>query len=117
MKIRLKYRVASLGDVAHTLSNPDQPLDDLWNAMLLQKYGRDRNNEPCTHPVIAAVAKDMQNTPEDERGSTISTARSFLTLYHYPIVEMNTSETDFTVSDLMDYEKACTCALIRSGRR
>lgn len=107
-----KYRVASLGDVAHTLSNPDQPLDDLWNAMLLQKYGKDRNNESCTHPVIAAVAKDMQNTPEDERGSTISTARSFLTLYRDPIVEMNTSETDFTVSDLMDYEKPVSLYLV-----
>ncbi|MEJ5038594.1 type IV secretory system conjugative DNA transfer family protein [Acinetobacter johnsonii] len=107
-----KYRTASLGDVAHQLSNPDQSMDDLWNSMLYQEYGFDRNNNPCTHPVIAAAAKDMQNTPEDERGSTISTARSFLTLYRDPIVEMNTSETDFTIADLMDYEKPVSLYLV-----
>ncbi|WP_228273201.1 type IV secretory system conjugative DNA transfer family protein [Acinetobacter soli] len=107
-----KFRTASLGDVAYQISNPDQPIDDLWNAMLYQEYGVDRSGQPCTHPVIAAAAKDMQNTPDDERGSTISTARSFLTLYRDPIVEMNTSETDFTVSDLMDHEKPVSLYLV-----
>lgn len=100
--------IASLGEVAMTISDPSQPIDELWNAMLFNQYGE---NE-AAHINIASPARDMQNTPEEERGSIISTARSFLTLYRDPIVEKNTKYSDFTVSDLMDADKPVSLYLV-----
>ena len=57
------------------------------------------------HPIVARVAQDMINTPDEERGSIISTTRSFLALWRDDIVARNTSRSDFRIADLMGGEK------------
>ena len=104
---------ASLYDVGMLISDPSQPIDELWNDMVFNKYGPlDANGEPTAHPNIAAPAMDMKNTPEEERGSIISTARSFLTLYRDPIVAKNTKHSDFKIDDLMNFDQPVSLYLV-----
>lgn len=42
-----------------------------------------------SHPVIAASARDMLDRPEEEAGSVLSTAKSYLSPYRDPIVANN----------------------------
>lgn len=58
------------------------------------------------HPAVANAAKTMLNKEDKERGSVLSTAKSFLSLYLDPVVAANTSRSDFLVRDLMTSEKA-----------
>ena len=62
--------------------------------------------------VIAAAGRDMLNRPDNERGSVLSTAMSYLSLYRDPLVRMNTSCSDFTIYDLMNHEKPVTLYLV-----
>ena len=47
----------------------------------------------------------MMNRPDEERGSVLPTAMSFLSLYRDPLVAKNVARSDFKVSDLMN----CRC--------
>lgn len=112
-KFKAQGEEASLYDVAMLISDPTQPIDDLWNDMVFNKYGSiGTGSEPTAHPNIAAPAVDMKNTPEEERGSIISTARSFLTLYRDPIVSKNTKTSDFKIDDLMNHDKPVSLYLV-----
>lgn len=112
-KHRAEGRVASLYDVAFGLSDPSRPIDQLYEEMLKNEhalpgmYGDDK-----THPVVAAAARDMLNRPEEERGSVLSTAMSFLSLYRDPLVRRNTSRSDFTVMELMNRERPVSLYLV-----
>lgn len=57
------------------------------------------------HPAIANAAKTMLNKEDKERGSVLSTAKSFLSLYLDPVVAANTSKSNFLVRDLMNSDK------------
>lgn len=59
-----------------------------------------------THPEVAKAAKTMLNKEDKERGSVLSTAKSFLTLYGDPVVAQNTACSDFCVRDLMNSDQA-----------
>ena len=54
-----------------------------------------------THPKVAEAAAEIVNKPDNERGSVISTALSYLSLYRDPVVAYNTSVSDFKIEDLM----------------
>ncbi len=101
-------RSGTLPDVSRALSDPAQPIDALYKEMLANKWGPDG----ALHDIIAASARDMTNRPEDERGSVLSTAMSFLSLYRDPLVAKNVSASDFSISDLMNHEKPVTLYLI-----
>ena len=62
--------------------------------------------------VIAAAGRDMLNRPDNERGSVLSTAMSFLSLYRDPLVRKNTSRSDFRIHDLMNHEQPVTLYLV-----
>jgi type IV secretion system protein VirD4 len=62
--------------------------------------------------VIAAAGRDMLNRPDNERGSVLSTAMSFLSLYRDPLVRKNTSRGDFSIHDLMNHDKPVTLYLV-----
>ncbi len=64
------------------------------------------NNPTRTHPAVANAAKTMLNKEDKERGSVLSTAKSFLSLYLDPVVAKNTSRSDFCVRDLMTCDQA-----------
>jgi type IV secretion system protein VirD4 len=62
--------------------------------------------------VIAAAGRDMLNRPDNERGSVLSTAMSFLSLYRDPLVRKNTSRSDFRIHDLMNHDQPVTLYLV-----
>ncbi|MDR3740798.1 MAG: type IV secretory system conjugative DNA transfer family protein [Terracidiphilus sp.] len=62
--------------------------------------------------VTAAAGRDMLNRPDNERGSVLSTAMSFLSLYRDPLVRKNTSRSDFSINDLMNNERPVTLYLV-----
>lgn len=83
----------------HMLSDPNRAIAELW--MEMTTYGH-VNGE--VHPVVGAAARDMMDRPEEEAGSVLSTAKSYLSLYRDPVVARNVSRSDFRVKDLMHHD-------------
>lgn len=98
---------ATLSTVDFMLSDPNQSIGELWMAMAMQEF-----LDGKTHPVIAAVARDMLDRPEEEAGSVLSTAKSYLSLYRDPIVAENISSSDFKIRDLMHYESPVSLYIV-----
>jgi type IV secretion system protein VirD4 len=98
---------ASLYDVAMALSDPNRDIKELYEEMLKTSHANG-----LTHPVVAAAARDMLNRPETERGSVLSSAMSYLSLYRDPLVAGNTRVSDFAIQDLMHHEKPVSLYLV-----
>ncbi len=90
--------LATLPIVDAMLSDPNRDVRELWMDMIMQDYLDGQN-----HPVIAAAGQDMLDRPEEEAGSVLSTAKSYLSLYRDPIVAKNISTSDFCIKDLMHH--------------
>lgn len=58
-----------------------------------------------THPAVAHVARDMLSKSDRERSSIVSSAVSYLEAFDDPIMAKNISESDFSLSDLMNHER------------
>ena len=104
---REKGRPGTLPDVALALSDPNRPIDGLYRDMLINRWAGGE-----VHPTIAAAARDMTNRPQEERGSVLSTAMSFLSIYRDPLIAKNVGSSDFAISDLMNREKPVTLYLV-----
>ncbi len=91
----------NLTKLAYRLSDPDKPSDELWEEMCAYK-----------NPVVAASGRDMIDRPEEERGSVLSTAKSFLSLYVDPVVSQNTAKSSFKIRDLMNGEQPVSLYLV-----
>ncbi|MBT2180868.1 conjugal transfer protein TraG [Ralstonia pickettii] len=89
--------VASMASVDLMLSDPDRDVRELWVEMT--QYGH-VNGE--NHPAVGSAGRDMLDRPDEEAGSVLSTAKSFLSLYRDPVVARNTSMSNFKVKDLMN---------------
>lgn len=81
----------SLSYLDRMLSDPELPLQNLWEAM-----------SKSDNQVARQVGQDMKDKPENEAGSIVSTAKSELALYRDPIVAANTNTSDFSVYDIMN---------------
>ncbi|MFX1767984.1 type IV secretory system conjugative DNA transfer family protein [Paraburkholderia sp. A1RI-2L] len=110
-------RDKSLTGMALYLGDPSFESDiQMWNRMLQAVHDPDgimgwtdtSGNPTKTHPVVANAARAMLNTPDEERGSVLSTAKRCLTLFLDPIIAKNTSRSDFLVRDLMTLDKPMT---------
>ena len=88
--------VASLQEVDHMLADPNKPLKDLWEDMISNRF-----NEGDRHLVIAQTGQDMKDRPEEEAGSVLSTAKSYLALFRDKVVAENTNSSDFRITDIM----------------
>jgi type IV secretion system protein VirD4 len=89
---------ATLPAVDAMLADPNRAIAELWMEMVTYQH---MNGEP--HPVVAAAARDMMDRPEEEAGSVLSTAKSYLALYRDPIVARNVSKSEFKIKDLMHH--------------
>ena len=98
---------AALPDIAFALSDPSRPIEELYLDMLGNEH-----LDGKVHPTIASAARDMLNRADEERGSVLSTAMSFLSLYRDPLVANNVRRSDFRVSDLMNHDKPVTLYLV-----
>lgn len=115
---------ATLYSVAFALSDPQREVKLLYEEMtaMAAENPKDAARVGMTEAkkevlrdaraVIAAAGRDMLNRPDNERGSVLSTAMSFLSLYRDPLVRKNTSRSDFRIHDLMNHEKPVTLYLV-----
>lgn len=88
---------ATLPAVDAMLADPNRDIGELW--MEMATYGHvDGQN----HPAIGSAARDMMDRPEEEAGSVLSTAKSYLALYRDPVVARNVSKSEFRIKDLMN---------------
>lgn len=116
---------ATLYTVAFYLSDPTRDVRLLYEEMK-NTAAEDNKNDKLrrgmdvakrevlrdARAVIAAAGRDMLNRPDNERGSVLSTAMSFLSLYRDPLVRKNTSSSDFRIYDLMNHTKPVTLYLV-----
>lgn len=95
-KARHDGTTTSLPAVDTMLADPQRPIAELWKDMTT--YGHVNGQ---VHPVVGAAARDMMDRPEEEAGSVLSSAKSYLALYRDPLVAHNVSASEFRIRDLM----------------
>jgi type IV secretion system protein VirD4 len=66
----------------------------------------------CPHPTAASSGRAISDKPDNERGSVVSTAQSFLELYRDPVLAKNTAVSDFNIRGLMDGDAPASLYLI-----
>ncbi len=98
---------ASLPLLDAMLADPARPTDDLWIEMTTYGHINGEN-----HPAVGASARDQMDRPEEEAGSVLSTAKSFLALYRDPVVARNVSTSGFRIKDLMNHEKPVSLYIV-----
>jgi type IV secretion system protein VirD4 len=97
----------SLPAVDRMLADPQRPIADLWKEMTT--YGHVNGQ---VHPVVGAAARDMLDRPEEEAGSVLSSAKSYLALYRDPLVAHNVSASEFRIRDLMHHTSPVSLYLV-----
>lgn len=98
-KARNEGAAATLPAVDAMLADPERAVAELWMEMVTYGHVDGRN-----HPAIGSAARDMMDRPEEEAGSVLSTAKSYLTLYRDPVVARNLSRSEFRIHDLMHFD-------------
>ena len=101
-KERKNGRVATLPGIDRMLSNPEQPVQDLWVEMATRS--QDYTDDGRELLVVSSAGQDMLDRPDEEAGSVLSTAKSYLALYRDTVVAANVSRSDFRIKDLMNDE-------------
>jgi len=96
-----------LAGIARLFAHPDRSLEE---TLLRMKETLHLGTKP--HPIVAQTAQELLNKAEKERASVISTVMTPLTLYRDPIVEENTSRSDFTIDDLMNAKRPVSLYLV-----
>jgi type IV secretion system protein VirD4 len=91
--------VATLSSIDAMIADPTRDVGDLWAEMITCQHKGGLN-----HPAVGSAARDMLDRPEEEAGSVLSTAKSYLVLYRDPIVAANTSKSEFRIRDLMHHD-------------
>jgi len=99
LKAKNEGTPASLPYVDSIMADPNRDVGELW--MEMTQYGH-VNGE--NHPVVGSAARDMMDRPEEEAGSVLSTAKSYLALYRDPVVARNVSKSEFRIKDLMNHD-------------
>lgn len=106
-KARQEGTVASLPAIDDMLADPDRPVSELWDEMTTYPH---HNGE--VHPLVAASGRDMLDRPEQEGGSVLSTAKSYLSLYRDPVVRRNVESSEFGIKDLMNHENPISLYIV-----
>lgn len=106
-KTRNDNQIASLSMLDAMLADTTRPIGLLWKEMKTYSHINGKN-----HPVAAATGQDMLDRPDEEAGSVLSTAKSYLTLFRDPVVAANISRSEFRIRDLMHHETPVSLYII-----
>jgi type IV secretion system protein VirD4 len=98
---------ANLPAVDAILSNPDKDIAELWMEMATFEHVHGK-----PHPTVASAARDMLDRPDEEAGSVLSTAKSYLALYRDPVVQRNVSQSEFRIKDLMNFDQPVSLYIV-----
>lgn len=99
---------ATMSEVDGLLTDPARPIKGLWEEMMAFGHLPGGKN----HTVIGRAARDMMDRPDEEAGSVLSTAKSYIELYRDPVVAANTSTSDFSIRDLMNHDTPVSLYII-----
>jgi type IV secretion system protein VirD4 len=66
----------------------------------------------ATHPVVAEKVREMLDKEDKDFSGVLSTAKTALALYSDPLVARNTAASDFTVNDLVNFERPVSLYLV-----
>lgn len=99
---------ATMSEVDGLLTDPTRPIKGLWEEMM--SYGHLPGGK--NHTVVGRAARDMMDRPDEEAGSVLSTAKSYIELYRDPVVAANTSTSDFSIRDLMNHDTPVSLYII-----
>lgn len=120
-KEKLRGRSGTLSSLINLINPPGRPYTlVVLEEMLQGVHTKDKDlfskiygvSETLTHPKIAQAASELLSKPDKERGSVHSTVVVKLSLYRDPIIEANTSVSDFSISDLMNYKTPVNLYLV-----
>lgn len=106
-KAKVEGAAATLPAVDAILSDPNRAVGEVWMEMITYPHIDGKN-----HPVVGSAARDMLDRPEEEAGSVLSTAKSYLSLYRDPIVARNVSKSQFAIKDLMNHASPVSLYII-----
>ena len=98
---------ATLPYVDSIMSDPNRDINELWMEMTQYSHINGEN-----HPVVGSAARDMIDRPEEEAGSVLSSAKSYLSLYRDPVVARNVSKSEFFIKDLMNHDKPVSLYIV-----
>jgi type IV secretion system protein VirD4 len=101
---------ASLADVAFALSDPSRESEELWAEMV-----GNRHLDGAAHPVVATAGRDMLEREARERGSVLSSAKTYLILFQDPLIARNTRKSDFRALDLMNLARPVSLYIVTRG--
>ena len=113
-------RIACLADLAGNFTRPGIDFRETLNEMLsfphdpeLKRGWRTPSRlKAATHPVVSEKAQEMLDKESKELSGVLSTAKTALALYSDPLVARNTSASDFTIDDLVNYERPISLYLV-----
>lgn len=109
-KARARGEVASLPDVAYSLSDPTRNADALYQEMVSNKH-----LDGERHSVVAAAGRDQLNREAKERTAVHSTATTYLELFRDPLIANNARHSDFRVADLMNHDRPVSLYILVPG--
>jgi type IV secretion system protein VirD4 len=90
----------TLAGCLNFLNPPDRDQEKALRAMIETAHTGE-----IAHAVIAGAAQAVLSKSPNERASVISVATRCLALFRDPIIDANTCESDFSVSDLIHHER------------
>ena len=90
----------------------DAQADEKAEQLLWKKMAEFTVTLKEAHPTISKSGKDMLDRPEQEAGSVLSTAKSYLALYRDPVVAENVRTSDFRIDDLMNCKRPVSLYLV-----
>ena len=113
-------REANLGDLAGFFSVYGKTFKDTLKEMALEEHDPDNkmnwtlpNGRPTkTHPIVLQHVQTMTEKADKEFASVISTVNTAFAVYADPLVRRNTAASDFTVQDLVNFEKPVSLYIV-----
>jgi len=113
-------RVACLADLAAHFTRPGIDFRETLSEMLSfphdphfkRSWSTPSGLKTATHPVVSEKAQEMLDKESKELSGVLSTAKTALALYSDPLVARNTSASDFTIDDLVNYERPVSLYLV-----
>jgi type IV secretion system protein VirD4 len=86
---------ASLADVAYALSDPSRKSEELWGEMVANRH--------------------LNGKLHRERGSVLSSAKTYLVLFQDPLIAENTRHSYFRILDLMNHGRPVSLFVVTRG--
>lgn len=118
---RERGTMPTLQDLTLMMSDPEKTTEELLDEMMAEDHAAlfaefapdadPRVGEAC-HVFIASSAREMASKAENEASGVLSSALVNMAIYRDPIININTSRSDFHIHDLMNSDEPLDLYLV-----